>query len=311
MTIDCTEGLDSGREGVGVRGRIEFGISVNPAWGEQDELVQLVRMAEGKGLDLVGVQDHPYQWRFYDTWTLISYLAGITSRIRLFPDVAALPLRPPAMLAKAAASLDVLTGGRVELGLGAGAFWEAIGAMGGVVRTPAQAVEAIEEAIDVIRLLWSGERGVRYEGAHYQLSGVHTGPKPAHDIEIWVGARGPRMLDLIGRKADGWVPSASWAPPEELPRYRHIIEESAAKAGRDPSRIRTVYNVAGSIGDSPGERFKGDPGQWVEELVTIGEIGIDVVVFWPEGPDRAAAVTRFSEEVVPAVRAQVQGDMTK
>ena len=116
-------------------------------------------------------------------------------------------MRPPATLAKAAASLDVLTGGRFELGLGAGAFWEAIEAMGGLRRTPAEARLATEEAIDVIRLIWSGERGRRYEGKFYRLAGVNTGPRPAHPIGIWVGAYGPRMLELIGRKADGWVPS--------------------------------------------------------------------------------------------------------
>ena len=88
------------------------------------------RAADEGGIDLVGIQDHPYQWRYVDTWTLIAWLAARTERIRFFPDVANLPLRPPAVLAKAAASLDVLSGGRVELGLGAGAFWEAIGADG-------------------------------------------------------------------------------------------------------------------------------------------------------------------------------------
>lgn len=268
-------------------------MSINPAWGEQDELFGLVRQAEDSGLDLIGVQDHPYQWRFYDTWTLISYLAGITSRIRFFPDVAALPLRPPAVLAKSAASLDVLTGGRVELGLGAGAFWEAIGAMGGPVRTPGQAVDAIEEAIDVIRLVWSGERGVRYEGEHYSLSGLHTGPAPAHDMSIWVGARGPRMLDLIGRKADGWVPSSGWAPPESLPGYLSRIDASAVAAGRDPGSIRVVYNIGGSITNTS---------QWVEDLLRLAESGVDTFVFWPEGDDRTAQVEMFATQVAPDVR---------
>ena len=261
-----------------------------------------MRLAEDAGLDLIGVQDHPYQWRFYDTWTLISYLGGATSRIRFFPDVVNLPLRPPAMLAKSAASLDVLTGGRVELGLGAGTFWEAIGAMGGTVRTSGEAVEAIEEAIDVIRLVWSGDRGVRYEGRHYQLSGLHTGPVPAHDIAIWVGARGPRMLDLIGRKGDGWVPSASWAPLADLPAYQKAIDESAARAGRDPSAIRRVYNVGGSIGAVADGPFRGSPDQWIGELTEAVGLGMDTFVFWPEGDDRAGQVRRFAETIAPGVR---------
>jgi alkanesulfonate monooxygenase SsuD/methylene tetrahydromethanopterin reductase-like flavin-dependent oxidoreductase (luciferase family) len=281
---------------------LEFGISITPNWLERQEVLRLAQVADEAGLDLIGIQDHPYQWRFFDTWTLIAYLAGRTSRIRFFPDVANLPLRPPAVLAKAAASLDVLTGGRVELGLGAGAFWDAIAAMGGPRRTPGQAVEATEEAIDVIRLLWSGERGVRYDGRHYQLSGVHTGPKPAHDIGIWLGAGGPRMLDLIGRKADGWVPSAGWAPPESLPARLRRIEDAAAGAGRDPGSIRRVYNLSGAIGPTTGDRFVGPASLWVNELGRLVEAGMNAFIFWPGGEHPVGQAEAFAAQVAPAVR---------
>jgi alkanesulfonate monooxygenase SsuD/methylene tetrahydromethanopterin reductase-like flavin-dependent oxidoreductase (luciferase family) len=281
----------------------EFGISVAPTWRDQAEIVRVVQAADDAGLDLVGIQDHPYQWRFHDTWTLIAYLAGRTSRIRFFPDVANLPLRPPAVLAKSVASLDVLTGGRVELGLGAGSFWDAVAAMGGPRRTPGEAFEAAEEAIDVIRLVWSGERGVRYEGRHYRLAGLHTGPVPAHPIGIWLGASGPRMLDLIGRKGDGWVPSSGWAPPDSLPAYLERIDTSARAAGRDPSEIRRVYNVGGVIGPSTGKPFEGPTSFWVDELLGLAEIGMDAFVFWPNGGDPLRQVETFAREVVPAVRA--------
>jgi alkanesulfonate monooxygenase SsuD/methylene tetrahydromethanopterin reductase-like flavin-dependent oxidoreductase (luciferase family) len=283
----------------------EFGISITPNWLEREKVLRLAQVADEAGLDLIGIQDHPYQWRFFDTWTLIAHLAGRTSRVRFFPDVTSLPLRPPAILAKAAASLDVLTGGRVELGLGAGSFWDAIVAMGGPRRTPGQAVEATEEAIDVIRLMWSGERGVRYEGRHYRLSRVHTGPKPAHDIGIWLGAGGPRMLDLIGRKADGWVPSMPWAPPETLPGYLHRIEDAAARAGRDPGSIRRVYNLSGAIGPATGERFVGPVSFWVDELGRLAETGMDAFIFWPGGEDPVAQADAFAAEVAPAIRAGV------
>jgi alkanesulfonate monooxygenase SsuD/methylene tetrahydromethanopterin reductase-like flavin-dependent oxidoreductase (luciferase family) len=282
---------------------VEFGISITPNWLNQQDVLRLAEVADQTGLDLVGIQDHPYQWRFYDTWTLIAYLGGRTTRVRFFPDVASLPLRPPAVLAKAAASLDVLTGGRVELGLGAGSYWDAIVAMGGPRRTPGQAVEATEEAIDVIRLVWSGERGVRYEGRHYRLSGLHTGPKPAHDVGIWLGASGPRMLDLIGRKADGWVPSAGWAPPETLPGYLRRIEEAAAGAGRDARSIRRVYNLSGTIGPPGGEGFAGPASYWVDQLGQLTDTGMDALIFWPGGEDPIGQVEAFAGEVVPAVRA--------
>src|SRR4051794_6098800 len=130
----------------------EFGIFVTPTAERADDVMAQVAAAEEHGLDLVGIQDHPYQWRFLDTWSLIPFLAARTERIRFFPDVANLPLRPPAMMAKAATSIDILSHGRFELGLGAGAFWEGIAAMGGPTRSGPESVDALEEAIEIIRL---------------------------------------------------------------------------------------------------------------------------------------------------------------
>ena len=218
--------------------KLEFGASVEPLADPPDWAVRVAGAADRAGLDLLGIQDHPYQRRFLDTWTLISTLVPQTERLRFFPDVASLPLRPPAMLAKAAASLDVLSGGRVEIGLGAGAFWDAIEAMGGPRRSPAEAVRYIEEAIQVMRLVWGDERSLRFKGKVYSLKGMRPGPKPAHDTGLWVGAYGPKMLDLIGRLADGWVPSLGFVQPGELPEMQRRIDAGAANAGRDPAEIR-------------------------------------------------------------------------
>src|SRR3954471_24188122 len=158
---------------------IELGVFVVPDAAGRDAVVEQVELADRVGLDLVGIQDHPYQRRFLETFALLAFLAARTSRVRLFPDVANLPLRQPAVLAKAAATIDLLSGGRFELGLGAGAFWEAIEAVGGPVRSPGESVEALEEAIAVIRAMWSGERSVSVGGTHYALAGANTGPPPA------------------------------------------------------------------------------------------------------------------------------------
>src|SRR2546430_1939392 len=182
---------------------LRLGVFVIPDATEPLRALDNAVHAEEVGFDLVGIQDHPYQRRFHDTWILLAAIAARTTRIVLFPDVANLPLRPPAVMAKAAVSLDLLSGGRFELGLGAGGFWDAIKAMGGPVRTPAESVSALEEAIQVIRLMWSGGRGLRFDGSFYSLSGVNAGPEPAHPIGIWLGAYRPRMLALIGRLADG------------------------------------------------------------------------------------------------------------
>src|SRR6266508_1822335 len=147
---------------------VSFGISVVPNSADLDEIRRAVVRADELGFELVGIQDHPYQRRFLETWSLIADLFARTERIRIFPDVANLPLRLPAMIAKQAAALDLLSGGRFELGLGAGTFWEAIAAMGGPNRSAGESVEALEEAISIIRLFWSGERSVSFEGRHYR-----------------------------------------------------------------------------------------------------------------------------------------------
>src|SRR5438067_5120283 len=167
---------------------LAFGISVVPVAANLGETRALVSAADAAGLDLVGIQDHPYQRRSLDTMTLIGHLLAQTGQIRIFPDVANLPLRAPPMLAKEAATLDLLSGGRFELGLGAGAFWDAIEAMGGPRRSPGEAVEALEETIAIIRQAWSDARSVQFEGKHYRARGYHPGPRPAHELETRTGA---------------------------------------------------------------------------------------------------------------------------
>lgn len=271
---------------------LEFAVSITPEAEDPAKLLRLVAAAEAAGLELVAIQDHPYQRRFLDTWTLISYVAARTERIRLFPNVANLPLRPPAVLAKAAASLDVLSGGRVELGLGAGFFWDGVAAMGGPRRRPGEAVDALAEAIDVIRLVWSQERAVSYDGRFYSLSGLHPGPPPVHPIGIWLGALKPRMLALTGRAADGWSVSLGYAGPDELPAMQRRIDEAADAAARSPASIRRMLNVPGDV--------------TADDLARFVELGFDTFDAWPR-EDEEAAIGRFGEETAPRVRELVGG----
>jgi alkanesulfonate monooxygenase SsuD/methylene tetrahydromethanopterin reductase-like flavin-dependent oxidoreductase (luciferase family) len=281
---------------------LEFGASVAPLADPPDFAKRVSVAADRAGLNLVGIQDHPYQRRFLDTWTLISTLVPVTDRIRFFPDVACLPLRPPAMLAKAAATLDVLSRGRIDMGLGAGFFWDAIEAMGGPRRSPGEAVRSVEEAIQVMRLVWSEERSVRFDGEIYSLKGMRPGPHPAHDIGVWVGAGGPRMLDLIGRLADGWVPSMGWATPDRLPEMHGRIDEGAARAGRDPGEIRRAYNISGMIGETVESPLSGPASTWIEQLTSFAlEYGMDTFIYWP-AEDHVRQIELFASEVVLAVR---------
>jgi alkanesulfonate monooxygenase SsuD/methylene tetrahydromethanopterin reductase-like flavin-dependent oxidoreductase (luciferase family) len=268
---------------------IQFGYFVLPDSMRPMRPLELAVRADQLGIDLIGAQDHPYQRRFYDTWTLLTAIAMRTTRASVFPDVANLPLRPPAMLAKAAASLDLLSGGRVELGLGAGGFWEAIAAMGGPARTPGEAVSALEEAIEVIRLVWSGGRGVRFDGKFYQLAGLNTGPVPPHPIGIWLGAYRPRMLGVVGRAADGWVPSYGYLKPEAMPEASARIDDSARAAGRDPAAIRRVLNVAANL--------------TADEIAELAlEHGFDTFVIGETQEDAEAELREFLENVAPKVR---------
>ena len=281
---------------------LEFGVFLPPQADAAGDTLTLARLADRVGLDLVSVQDHPYQAAFLDTWTLLSVIAASTTSVRVFPNVANLPLRPPAVLARAAASLDILSGGRAELGLGAGAFWDGVAGMGGPRRTPAEAVAALEEAIGVIRALWTPGRGVRRDGEFYRLAGAHPGPFPPHDIGIWLGAYRKRMLALTGRLADGWLPSSSYAPPEQLAAMNAVIDDAAEAAGRSTSDIRRLYNIDGAFTGTGAEFLRGPAEVWVEQLAELAlSEGIGSFILMVDR-DGDTDLRRFAEEVAPAVR---------
>jgi alkanesulfonate monooxygenase SsuD/methylene tetrahydromethanopterin reductase-like flavin-dependent oxidoreductase (luciferase family) len=274
-----------------------------------DPLIETAREVERLGLEYVGIQDHPYQRRFVDTFSLMAAILATTTTLRAFPDVACLPLRPPAVLAKAAATLDVMSRGRFELGLGAGSFWDAIEGYGGTRRTPGESLDQLVEGIEVIRRIWSGERSLRLEGGYYHLRGVHSGPVPVHGMGIWVGAHGPRALRLTGRFADGWVPSIRSDVLARLGEMNARVDQGAAEAGRDPAAVRRVFNVYGSITDGRSEGFLNGPvEQWADEL---GSLVVDhraqTIVFWGAGGEGHEQLRRFAEEVVPATRANLTG----
>lgn len=277
---------------------LEFGVFVTPLAAQAEHVIELAQVAEVNGLDHVSVQDHPYQRAYLDTWTLLTTIAARTSAIRVSPNVASLPLRPPVVLAKSAASLDVLSHGRVELGLGAGAFWDAIEAAGGPRRTPGEAVEAVIEAIELMRQFWTGET-VRFTGKHYRAVGLRPGPVPTRPIPIWLGAYQPRMLRVTGRLADAWIPSLDYLDPTQLRSMNDTIDAAARKAGRAPESIRRLLNITGSF--EPGQGFlAGPPELWAERLTgLVREQGVTGFVL---AADDADVITTFATRVVPLVR---------
>lgn len=280
---------------------LRFGIFPSPDAEAPERILELAQLAEVSGLDLVSVQDHPYQARHLDAPTLLAVIAARTSSITVSPNVANLPLRSPLLLAREAATLDLLSSGRVELGLGAGAFWEAIVAAGGTRRTPKEAVDALIEAIGIIRAIWAGGT-VRAEGEHYRVMGLHGGPRPAHDISIWLGAYGPRMLRVTADLADAWIPSMGYADPHQLGAMNEAIDAQAETNGRGPQAVRRMYNVFGRFGTGSGF-LQGSARDWAEQLAGLAlDEGMSTFVLGTDDPD---AVRRFALEVVPAVRDQV------
>ncbi|MDO7880864.1 LLM class flavin-dependent oxidoreductase [Salinibacterium soli] len=272
---------------------LQFGTFITPTNAAPQQPVALAQLTEQLGLDLVTFQDHPYQPAFLDTWTLMSWVAASTERVHISGNVLNLPLRQPAVLARAVASLDLLSGGRIELGLGAGAFWDAIGAMGEPRLTIGEGVTALGEAIDVIRGIWdAGNRTpLRTDGQFHAVNGAKRGPAPAHDVPIWLGAYKPRMQRLIGAKADGWLPSLPYLQPGDLEAGNERIDAAAVEAGRDPREIRRLLNLGNSASAA--------------QLVDLAlEHGVSTFIL---GSDDPAAMERFAE-VAAEVREQVAAE---
>lgn len=290
-----------------------FGTFITPVAQPALQAVELAMVADRAGLDLVTFQDHPYQPSFHDTWTLLSYVASRTTNIHVSPNVLNLPLRQPAVLARSAASLDLLSGGRVELGLGAGAFWDGIEAMGGRRLEPGQSIEALEEAISIIRAIWTPEErsGVRVNGTYYQAKGAKRGPAPAHKIGIWIGAYKPRILKLTGRVGDGWLPSLGYLPGgvSALKEMNKHIDEGAAQAGRDPAQIRRLLNISGQFARTGRSPLNGPPEQWARDLADITlEYGITGFIL---AADDAPTIELFASEVAPATRELVAAERAR
>ena len=270
---------------------LRFGSFISPTNSKPLLPVDLATLSEDLGLDLVTFQDHPYQARFHDTWTLIAWVAAKTSRIHLSGNVLNLPLRQPAVLARALASLDLLTNGRVELGIGSGGFFDQMATMGAPLLTPAAAVTSLDEALDVIRGIWDTGNPAALDagGKFHRVAGAQRGPTPAHDIPIWVGAYKPRMQRIIGRKGDGWLPSLPWLKPGDVAAGNHVIDQSARKAGRDPRSITRLMNVT--------------PECSAEAMAELAiEHGVSVFIMGTDDPEE---LRRFAEVSAPEIRNRV------
>jgi alkanesulfonate monooxygenase SsuD/methylene tetrahydromethanopterin reductase-like flavin-dependent oxidoreductase (luciferase family) len=288
---------------------MQFGAFIGPRADDIAGVRERVLAAERSGFDFVSIQDHPYVPAYLDTFSLIANLAATTSTLRFITDVANLPLRPAPMLAKAAASIDRLSNGRFDLGLGAGRAWSEIERMGGPTWTPGEAIGAMSGAIDTLRTAWgfAGEYG----------AGAALGMAPAHRIGIWVGGAGPRMLDLIGRKADGWIaPMATGY--ETKPGAQDGIDAAATAAGRNPAGVGRMIQLVGRVTDRPSTISRPRSGPGSQSIHTTAEHWARIVaefaveerfdavnfVFEEETSDQ---ITRFGAGVIAAAKDALGG----
>ncbi|MFI0357261.1 LLM class flavin-dependent oxidoreductase [Actinomadura sp. 9N407] len=281
---------------------IEFGTFILPTSLAPHQPVELAQLSEQLGYELASFQDHPYTPTLLDAWTLMSYVAARTERIRLTPNVLNLPMRPPAVLARAAISLDLLSHGRVELALGAGYFWDAIESMGMARLTPGQGVDALGEAIEIIRGIWDTDArgGVRVDGLYHQAVGARRGPPAAHSIPILIGSSKPRMLELTGRVADGWLPALHSLDSPNISEATRLVDEAAVAAGRSPGDVRRYLNIQPALGLRSQN--------WAEQLASFAiDEGFSLFILVTDDPN---LMRRFAAEVAPSVRELVANSRT-
>jgi alkanesulfonate monooxygenase SsuD/methylene tetrahydromethanopterin reductase-like flavin-dependent oxidoreductase (luciferase family) len=283
---------------------MQFGAFIGPRADDIAGVRARVLAAERAGFDFVSIQDHPYVPAYLDTFSLIANLTAATSTLRFMTNVANLPLRPAPMLAKASASIDRLSNGRFDLGLGAGRVWAGIERMGGPIWTPGEAIGAVTEAIGTLRTAWGFAGG----GG----TGAAPGVAPAHRIGIWVGGAGPRMLDVIGRTADGWI-APMGTGYETKPAAQDRIPAAATAAGRAPAAVGRMIQLVGRVTDTAStisrprsgagnQAIHATPGQWTRFVAEFGvEERFDAVNFVLE-EETTEQILRFGGGVVAPAR---------
>jgi alkanesulfonate monooxygenase SsuD/methylene tetrahydromethanopterin reductase-like flavin-dependent oxidoreductase (luciferase family) len=281
-----------------------LGVNVSISASNGTDPVADAMRAEDLGFDFVSINDHLHgSSPTYETWTLLSWMAARTSRLRVATRVVAVPYRHPAVLGKMAETLQRLSNGRLILGLGGGAFDDEFRAFGLGVRPPRDKVDGMEEAIHILHGLWS-ERSFTFDGRLYRTEGADLEPKPSRPIPIWLGTYGPRALEVTGRLADGWIPTYELAPPERVTVMRDRVLGAARDAGRDPDELTCVYNLDIRVGEGSEQPtvVSGSPDSLVDRLAGFLRMGFSALNFIPSGPDQAEQVERLGREVLPGIR---------
>lgn len=223
----------------------------------------------------------------FEAWTLLAAMAEHTRRIRIGVNVTGNLYRHPSVLAKMAATVDHLSNGRLELGIGAAWAEREFKSLGMAMPAPGERIDRLDEACDVLKLLWTKDVA-DYDGRFYQLHGAISEPKPLQRPHppVWIGGAGERKtLRVVARQADVWnIPGAE---PAEAARLSAVLDAHCAAVGRDPSAIRRSIGVR-YLPDAPGRTLAAAQALlergFTELLITV--IGADA----PRQVESAAAL---------------------
>ncbi|MGA7670434.1 MAG: TIGR03560 family F420-dependent LLM class oxidoreductase [Nitrolancea sp.] len=280
---------------------LRFGICTdqNQPW---DVVVERWKLFEELGFDSVWDCDHWVQpskpsGPYFEAWTLLAALAAQTERIRIGVLVSCNTFRHPALLAKEAVTIDHISHGRLELGLGAGWYVPEHEMLGIDFPPAAELVSRFREAVEIVDQLMRNEY-TTYEGKYYQLHGAAFRPGPVQTPRppLTLGAKGPRMLEIVARYGDAWNSSGS---PEEMGERNKILDEHCARLGRNPDEIvRGMYGWAAIMPDDPWlsvEAFR-------ECIGRYQEAGINEFIIDQPRDEQFDVLERVATEVIPALR---------
>ncbi len=290
---------------------MRIGFSLLNNWGIEDAqaLVGLASRAEELGFDSVWVHDHVFNVGhvfdriggkpYYEPLTLLSFVAARTRRVRLGTSVLVLPYHNPIRLAKTAATLDVLSGGRLILGVGVGLIEKEIRAMGSPF---AERGAFTDEAIAVMRSLWT-EDEPSFDGKYYRFAGMKFSPKPLQkpSIPVVIGGISRAAIRRAARLGDGWQPLG--LSPEALGQGIALLRTEAQSHGRDVSTI--PVSIAMSLGVSTPRRYAlgKDPAEVVNNAKAYASLGVQTLVISANTGDPGearSALETIAREVLPA-----------
>ncbi len=290
---------------------MKFGFSLCNNQGIEDvqALVRLAVRAEELGVDSVWASDHVFNVSYvferignrpyYDPLTLLSYVAAVTTRIGLGTSVLVLPYHHPMRLAKAAATLDVMCGGRLRLGVGVGVVEQELHAMG----SPFANRGAItDEIIAIMQELWTQE-DPSYEGNLYSFSAMKFSPKPVQKphIPLLIGGVSRAAIRRAARRGNGWHPTAM--PPQELSQSIRYLREQTQAAGREISDIPVSISVPMQSARAGRYALGTDPAEMVPKIRALASLGVEMVVISPytgDPQEMMRALDLIARDVMPA-----------